>query len=733
MSDRRTSPVNTRRNRKRRKAKRPRTWWIWLTLFVLFVLAVSLVAAVAGTVFALSRNLPSLDSAERMRFAQNSIIYDRNGKQIAVLHGAMNRSVVPSARIPKVMKDATVAIEDKRFYEHHGVDFFGIARAAVADIRAGGVVQGGSTLTAQFVKNAYVGGEQSVQRKLREAVLAWQLEDKWSKDKILSEYLNTVYYGGGAYGVQAASMIYFHKPIWKVSLAEAALLAGLPRSPSEYTPTVNPKQALARRNLVLDEMAVQGYITVGQATRAKNTKLHVHDDPPKTDADPAAYFVAYVTGQLIEKYGARQVYEGGLRVYTSIDMNMQTAAVEVIKSTLNQPDDPAAAIVAIDPQTGYIRTMVGGSNWKKQKFNLAWQARRQPGSAAKTFALTAAVEKGANPQTTYYVSRPLSIPMPGAPGGVWNVSTYSNEYAGRVNLVSATLASDNSVFAQLCLDLGPGAVVKEAHKMGITSPLDPVPSVVLGSEVVNPMEMADAYATLASGGIHHDPTAIVEVRFPNGRVEKTKIKGERVMSAGTAYVVSKILEMNTKSGTAAGMSAYYGGIAAGKTGTTDNSVDAWFCGYNPRLATAVWMGYPENFLRPMTNVHGMSVQGATFCVPMWGKFMARALAGVQVPEFAQPTVMPTWKPFKGKYSQMGPSPSPSPSKSKKPGGGGGPKPTPGPTHTYTATPTPKPTTPTPKPTTPTPKPTTPTPKPEKVDGWVREVLGELFAGAYQAP
>jgi penicillin-binding protein 1A len=730
----RTSPVrNTRRQRKRRRAKPSRARWIWLAVFLLVLLLIIVAAGLAGTIFALSRNLPNLESAERMRLAQNSVIYDRNGRQIAVLHGAMNRQVVASSRIPQVMKDATVAIEDKRFYEHHGVDFLGIARAAIADVRAGEVVQGGSTLTAQFVKNAYVGGEQTVTRKLREAVLAWQLEDKWSKDKILSEYLNTVYYGSGAYGVQTASMVYLHKPVWRVTLPEAALLAGLPRFPSDYDPTVDPMQARQRRNLVLDEMAAQGYITPARAARAKKASLGVFDDPPKTERDPAAYFVDYVTRQLIDKYGARQVYEGGLRIYTSIDMHMQESAIASINSTLNLPDDPAAAIVAVDPQTGYIRAMVGGSNWKKQKFNLAWQSRRQPGSAAKTFALVTAVEEGADPTQTFYVSRPLHIPMPGAPGGVWNVATYDHTYNGRMSLLQATLASDNTVFAQLCLDIGPKKVVKTAHKMGITSPLDPVPSIVLGTEVVNPLEMADAYATLASGGIHHDPVAVEKVVFPSGRVDRTKTKGERVISPGTAYVISKILEENCVAGTAAGMSAYYPGIAAGKTGTTDNYVDAWFCGYNPRLAAAVWMGYPKNFARPMTSVHGQTVAGATFCVPMWGKFMKGALGGVAVPEFAKPKVMPVWKPWKGKYSKAG-GPSPHPSKTKPAngqGGGGGPTPTP--TVTFTATPKPSPTKTTPKP-----SPTATTPKPV-ANGASALAPAGLWAllrrelGVYQAP
>jgi len=732
VTTRREPPARASRARQRRSRNRPRVRWVWVTAVLALLLIVVVLAGVAGTIVALAKDLPRLESAERKRFAQNTVIYDRNGRQIAVLYGAASRQVVAGNRIPKVMKDATVAIEDRRFYEHHGVDFWGIARAAVEDIKAGGVVQGGSTLTAQFVKQAYVGSEQTLQRKLREAVLAWQLEDKWSKDKILSEYLNTVYYGQGSYGVQAASMRYFHEPVWKLTLPQAALLAALPRFPSRYDPTVTPKLARQQRNLVLDLMAEQGYATAAQAARAKKTPLGVFRESPKQDRDAAAYFVDYVRQQLINRYGAGMVYEGGLKVYTSIDMDMQLAAMAAIKTTLNQPGDPAAAIVAIDPQTGYIRTMVGGSDWKKQKFNLAWQARRQGGSAAKTFALVAAVEKKADPAKTFYVSRPLHIPTPGAPEPFWNVTTYDHTFGGKMNLVQATLASDNTVYAQLCLDLGPKTVVKTMQKMGITSPLEPVPSIVLGSQGVNALEMADGYATLASGGVHHKPLAIEKVVFPSGRVEKAKITGKRVISQGTAYVVSKILEQNCQAGTASTMPSYYSGVAAGKTGTSDDHADAWFCGYNPRLSTAVWMGYKEAE-RPMLSVHGTAVAGGTFCVPMWGKFMSHALQGVAVPEFAKPDVMPVWQPFKGKFSRKGsPKPKPSKTTTKDPSAA------PDPDVTYTAKPTPTPTKTTPKPTptkttaTPTPMATTPKPMPGLLDELeermaTRDVLSRVLA------
>ena len=666
-----------RTNRRRRQAKRGKIHWGRLIALVVVLLIIVLVAGFVGTLVALSRNLPNLDKANSSLRAQTTFIYDRHGHPIAELHGATNRIVVTSNQIPQAMKDATVAIEDRRFYQHHGIDFEGIIRAALADLKAGHVVEGASTITEQYVKNAYVGDEQSLTRKIREAMLAWELENKWTKDQILTHYLNAVYYGAGAYGVQAAAQTYFHKNVWQLNLAQCALLAGLPKFPSQYSPISDPEVVKARRNLVLDEMARSGYITQARADKAKASKLGVYKQPPASNKGPAAYFIDYVTRQLIAKYGAREVFEGGLRVYTSIDMKMQQSAIDALKSTL--PSGPAGAMVSIDPPTGYIRAMVASTDWNKTKFNLAWQARRQPGSAMKPFALVAAVEEGANPATTYYISRPLHIAMPGANPPVWDVSTFGHTYAGRINLVQATLASDNTVYAQLALDLGADKIVEVAHRMGITSPLPAVPSIVLGSNVVNPLEMADAYATLASGGVRHRPQAIERVVFPDHHVEKTKITGTRVLSQGVAYVVDKILEQNTYSGTGAGMRAYYSGVAAGKTGTTTNSADAWFCGFNPLLATAIWMGYPQAEI-PMPGV-----QGATYCVPIFGKFYQAVFGGQSVPDFTQPAVMPLFHAWKGKYSLMSPSPSPSPS----PSGSKSPKPKP--TVTYTIKPTASPT------------------------------------------
>ena len=695
-----------RRGRERRQKttarKKRKLLWLKITAVVVLLLVIVVLGMAAGAIFALSRNLPSLEELRKRPNAVNTTIYDRNDHLIAELHGAENRVLVPSNKIPDVMKQATVAVEDERFYTHHGVDFQGVLRAMIENIRAGGVVQGGSTITEQYVKNAYVGNERTYTRKIREAVLAWQLEDRWSKDRILTEYLNTVYYGAGSYGVEAAALTYFHKHASGLNLQQAALLAALPKFPTQYSPTTDPKLAKERRNLVLQVMADQGYITPQRTSSAMKKKLGVYKHPPSMNNDMAAYFTDYVTRVLTKRYGSRMVFEGGLKVTTSIDMTWQREAIDVVKNTtgpLNFGFKPSAALVAIDPRNGYIRTMVGGLDYKKQKFNLAWQARRQPGSAMKPFVLTTAVQQGMNPDTTYYSSKsPIVIPM-GLYATPWLVN--GDGPGGPESVSAATTISDNVVFAQLSVDVGPQNTVATARKMGITSPLDAVPSITLGTSVVTPLEMADGYATLASGGIHHPPQAIVKVEFPNGRVDwRPKTKGHRAIPAGVASVVTQCLERVATSGTGSPSGAYFPYTRAGKTGTTDKGWDVWYVGYTPQLAASVWMGDAEKNL-PMDGAYG-----GTYCAPMWAKFFAAALKDQSHPSFA--TAPWTFSPWQGKMQAMSPSAAPSASGSASP--------SPGPTKTIKPTVTPKPkptpTTPKPTPTAPTAAPTAPTAAPK---------------------
>ena len=688
-------PRRSRRRRGRRTSKKRKYLWLKITLLVVFLLVIAGLGVAAGAIYALSRNLPSLDNLQRRPGARTSIVYDRYGTKIAELYGGQNRVVVPSAKIPDVMKQATVAIEDERFYEHHGVDFQGVVRAVVENVRAGGVVQGGSTITEQFVKNAYVGDERTYTRKIREAVLAWQLEDRWSKDRILTAYLNTVFYGSQAYGVQAAARTYFHKNAPQLTLKEAALLAAIPKAPTQFNPVSDPKEAKERRNIVLQAMADQGYISQGSAASTMKKKLGVFKHPPAASNSLADYFLDYVTRVLTKRYGSKQVFEGGLRVYTSIDMKWQREAIDIIKSTTGPLDfgfKPSAALVAIDPKNGYIRTMVGGLDYKKQKFNLAWQAKRQPGSSMKPFVLANAVEQGMSPWTTYYNSHsPIVIPL-GYGAAPWVVN--GDGPGGMESVAAATKISDNVVFAQLSMDAGPQNTVDIAHRMGITSPLQAVASITLGTSEVTPLEMADAYATLAAGGIHHKAQAIVKVKMPSGRVDwQPKTTGVRAIPAGVASVVTQCLEPVTQpGGTASSVGAYFPYPRAGKTGTTDESWDVWFSGYTPQLAAAVWMGDMDKNT-PMNGAFG-----GIYCAPMWAKFMAAALEGKEHPGFVR--VPWTFSKWDGKYADKSPSPSASPSKS------GSPSPTPTKTIKPTVTPTPTPT----KTVKPTPTPTkTPTP------------------------
>ena len=686
-------PRRRRERREKARGKGQRRWlWLKVTGIVVLLLVIAVFGVAAGAIYAVSRNLPSLDSLHITAPAVNTTIYDRNGHVIAVLHGAQNRVPVKSSQIATVMKEAIVAREDSRFYSHHGIDFQGVLRALIENLRAGSIQQGGSTITEEYIKTVYLGDERTYTRKIREAVLAWQLEDKWTKDQILTAYLNTVFFGASAYGVEAAAETYFHVHAAQLNLKQAALLAALPKAPSELDPTIDPAGAKTQRDIVLQLMANQGYITQAQAAATMAKPIGVYKHPRSVNNPLAAYFTSYVTNILTKRYGTQQVFEGGLKVYTSIDMKWQQDAIDVVKketAPLNFGFKPAAALVAIDPSTGYIRAMVGGLDFKKQQYNLASQGKRQPGSAMKPFVLTSGIEQGMNPYSTYYSSKsPDHLPCRGAPPWVVN----GDGPGGMESVAQATTISDNVVFAQLSVDVGPQNTVDVAHKMGITSTLDAVPSITLGTSPVSPLEMADAYATFASGGIHHAPQAIVKVVLANGHVDwRPKTKGNRVISAGIASAVTKILQTVTvPPGTGYATESYYPYPRAGKTGTADDNCDVWYCGFTPQLAAAVWMGDMDRRL-PMG-----AAFGGTYCAPMWAKFYAAAFKNQSHPGFTYaPYTFGTWH---GKYAGKSPSASPSASKSASP------SPT-------TTTIKPKPTTPKPRPTTPKPTPTTPQPTP----------------------
>ena len=640
-----------RRRRRQRKRRRP-----FLTLLLVVAGLVTLVAvAGGGGVYAFGSSC-DLSALREVRIGQNTFVYAADGSLLGAIPAERNRQVVPLARVSQWMPKATVAIEDRRFYAHGGVDPQGIARAVIADVQAHKVVQGGSTITQQLVRNLYISNERTLQRKLKEACLAIKLNDAWSKQRILETYLNQVYYGNLAYGIEAASQTYFSKPARALNLREAALLAGLTQAPSAYDPFVETGKALARRDAVLEAMRDQGAITAEQyawAHRSRDLQLRP-GRLYKEIREP--YFFGFVRDQLVRKYGAETVRSGGLSVYTTILPRWQRAAQESIRETLDDPNDPAAAVISIDPGNGAIRAMTAiVPGRRNNQFNLLSQARRQPGSTFKTFVLAAAIEKGIDPDTSYYVSAPFTYrPVEKGScdnGSWWCVKTYDSTYNGWTSVSRATLRSDNTVYAQLTLDVGPDRVGEMARRLGVRSPLQVggsyVPAMGLGSVAVSPLDMASAYATLAAGGIYSEPTAIRKVVLPNGKEDTDAgwgaAKQKRVISDGVAWKVTQILEDNVRYGT--GTRAGFGRPAAGKTGTTDKHADAWFVGYTPDLATAVWMGYQAGEI-PMDNVHGISVSGGSFPAQIWRSLMERTIGLRPAREFSEPKAYPLYQPFR---------------------------------------------------------------------------------------
>jgi penicillin-binding protein 1A len=597
----------------------------------------------------------------------NTFVYAANGSLLGSIPAEKNRQPVALSQMSPWMAKATVAIEDRRFYKHGGVDYKGIVRAAIRDLRAGKVVQGGSTITQQLVRNLYISRQRTFKRKIKEACLAIKLARNKSKDWILGSYMNAVYYGNHAYGIEAAAQTYFSRRARTLTLDQSALLAGLPQAPSVFDPIHRPLDALERRDEVLRAMLENGVLTRRQfASAIADRDLHLVPGKLYTRIREP-YFFSYVRDQLIAEYGANTVRTGGLKVYTTIDPRLQAAARRAIVDTLSSRTDPASALVSIDPATGAIKAMAAvtpGSSGNE--FNLVAQAKRQAGSTFKMFVLAAAVDEGINPATTYYVSGPFHYqPDPYSPA--WNVTTYDHTYLGSTSIANATLHSDNTVYAQLTLDVGPKKVAEMAHRLGVRSPLTTkegayVPSLGLGAIPVSPLDLASSYATIAAGGIYSKPMAIRKVVLGNGKVDTDASWGEpsrkRVITPGVAYTVTQILEQNMQYGTGTG--AYFGRPAAGKTGTTDNYADAWFCGYTPQLEATIWVGYPRGEV-PMLNVHGIAVSGPTFPATIWKSFMATAVGRKQPVDFKEPSVMPTWHSFtRGQYSVGSYSYSPPP-------------------------------------------------------------------------
>jgi penicillin-binding protein 1A len=625
---------------------------------------------VADTVKAASGGLPDLDELKPLAQPERTQIYDRNGRLIEVLHDEQDRIVVPLSQVPQAVRQAVIAAEDERFYQHHGVDDRGILRAAITNLLRGQTAQGGSTITQQLVRQAYPDlKDRSIARKVKEAALAAQLEGRLTKDQILQDYLNRVYFGSGYYGVEAASRGYFRKTVGDLDLAQAATLAGIIRSPETANPRSSAGRARELRDSVLDRMAALGMISSATAAKAKREPFKAY--PPRRLGGSYPWFVDGLKRQLLddprlgrtERARYRELYEGGLRIYTTLDRDMQAKAEDAVRRW-RPKSGPDIALVAIDPRDGQVRAVVGGRNYKRNKYNVAVQGQgRQVGSSFKPFVLATALQEGISPDSVWESAPFQSDDVCGSP---WKVDNYEGGGSGKISVREATWRSVNGVYARLMERLCPDKVIDMAKRLGITADLPHVPSIALGSADIRPIDMASAYATFADGGVYHKPTFVTEVKYHGRTVFQDQPVGERRIPEALAWQVTDILKGVIAHGT--GVAANIGRPEAGKTGTNQNYQDAWFVGYTPELAAAVWMGDPDKQV-PMLDVNGIRVTGGSYPARVWHDFMLPALSAVPPSDWQQP-------PDQLHYDVL-PPPSGQPGgdhrrrKKKRPGGGGG--------------------------------------------------------------
>ena len=626
--------------------------------FVLLGLGViAAISTLFGMLMAVASDLPALENQAQFRNATNSKLLaddkggpEGHGTEFATLTGNQNRILLEEGDISPNIRAAVIAIEDRRFYQHEGVDYKGIARAFWQDVLSQSAAQGGSTITQQFVKNALSAqGSRTVFQKLREAAVAYHMERQWTKQKILTQYLNSVYFGNGAYGIEAAMRTYFgegdaaedlpvapaeeladdeDKAAKNASPEQAALLAGLIASPTLYNPVENPRRATARRDLVLQRMLDQGSITPEQYQLAVETQVPGEDQvhPPSPESTQP-YFSSWLTQQLVDRYRPGRVFGGGLTIKTTLDPELQAAAEEAITQRLGAIG-PSASLVAIENRTGAVKAMVGGTSFEEKPFNLATNGHRQPGSAFKPFTLIAALNKGVSPDATF-ASHKKIFPVPNSKREKFVVNNYEDQYAGVASLWSATSTSDNSVYAELGIKVGTRRIARLARRMGIRTPVSTNPAMTLGGleEGVTPLEMAYAYSTIANKGRRvsgslapnlRSPVAIKSVTGP-GIEEKNERREKRVFDESVGETAHQMLAGVISGGT--GKAAQIGEFAAGKTGTTENYGDAWFVGFNKELTVAVWVGYPDKLQPMLTEYRGNEVAGGTFPAEIWHDFM----------------------------------------------------------------------------------------------------------------
>ncbi|MGZ4707484.1 MAG: transglycosylase domain-containing protein [Acidimicrobiales bacterium] len=644
------------RARDKAAGKRVGFFWRWRRVF--FLLGLVVVLAIAGVGYLFTQvPLPAKDPPllQTTFFCAADVTSGCNAdNSLAQLSGGEDRVTVTYDQIPPVLVDAVLSAEDRTYFKHGGVDPVGVARALWADLRSSGSQQGGSTITQQYVKNVYLTDERTVTRKVKEAVLAVKLERELPKTEILNRYLNTIYFGRGAYGVQAASKTYFGKNVGDLTLADAAYLAGLIRAPevadakrADTDPQVqsNLETAIRRRTSVLDAMLLENYITQEQHDAA--VKDEFNDVLPRKQVENygtiahtdigTQYFVNYVDQWLTSSgnFTAAEVRGGGLRVYTTLDYNMQADAVDAVQSTLGRGTDPESALVALDTQ-GHVRAMYGGRDYNTLQVNLATGdggSGRPAGSTFKAFAVAEALKQGIGLETSY--NAPAQITIPKADGGKdWKPRNDDDAAYGQVNMVKATASSINTYFAQLVMDIDPDNLASLATRMGVESPLKPVPSLVLGTSAVSPLDMASGYSTFMDEGEHVDPVVVTRVTDSSGRVlYDSSGKRSRVLDKSITDQVSWDLSGVIADGTGTG--AQFGQPAAGKTGTTQDHRDAWFVGYTCSITASVWNGFVDN--SPMDNVRGKVVFGGTYAAPIWGKFMAKATQGRESCPYDRPS------------------------------------------------------------------------------------------------
>jgi penicillin-binding protein 1A len=630
-----------RHGRLRRRNRKHRSILLVGALLLASIVAL-LLATVAFTGQQLLLSQCNLSDLRPLALGQNSFLYTDNMQRLGVVPSATNRQQLPLSKISPTLPEATVAIEDARFWQHGALDYQGILRALVQNLSKGHIVQGGSTITQELVRNLYIGNPQrTMSRKVKEACLATKFFEQHTRKQILTDYLNEVFYGRHAYGAQAAARTYFSKPASKLTLVQAALLAGLPQAPTVYDPLRNPRAALARRNQVLHAMWKNHYISKSKLRSATRRKLQLRPGHLYSELHQPNFF-GWATQELGSRLGHRRVELGGLQVKTTLNMRLQGLALHAVSSVLNTPSDPAAAIVSIDPKTGAVKAMVDYlPDGRKMQFNLATQAHRSTGSAFKPITLATALSQGASLSSSFYGPSELYITDPACAtrNGPWDVHNFADETAGTMSLLSATAYSVNTIFAQLISVVGVRNVVYMAHHLGVTSSgnyFKPVCAITLGSVGFTPLELTDVYATFASGGIQHDPQAFEVVRGASGKViDRLSTKGTRVLTPEVAakltYALRGVVQHGT--GTAAALGAR---PVAGKTGTAEDFKDAWFCGYVPQLATCVWVGYPKGEIS-LYNVEGVGeVAGGTLPAAIWHAYMSGAVGSLPVENFPEP-------------------------------------------------------------------------------------------------